>query len=411
MWTISAEDRYILRELARRVREVASQPRMEALRKKWVAHNDFQTDEPMVLFELGGIQNMVVPDSELKCVGQDARQMERMLKLRLFQAEKVRDDLVIDADLCINWQIQQHGWRNKAHDQHGKVEGGVQEGYVPIPVLSDPEEIYQMQPTTYTVLREESGKTLAFWENVLGDILNVRLRGNYWWTLGMTWDFLRLTGMETFLTLPYDDPDAFHAIMSFLEKDAENFIDFLEKESLFTLNNGNDYVGSGTCGFTHKLPGDDFDGQVKAHNLWVLMESQESVSMSPSMFKEFIFPYQKRLAERFGLCYYGCCEPLHNRFDAVAQLRNLHTVSVSPWCDMARLAEQLEKDRPLVLACKPSPALISAGFEEEPLKDHTRQALHYFKGRPVELVMKDVHTVEHDLSRCGRWVDLVRACF
>ena len=40
------------------------------------------------------------------------------------------------------------------------------------------------------------------------------------------------------------------------------------------------------------------------------MDSQETVSISPDMYGEFIFPYYKKVAERYGLLSYGCCEPV-----------------------------------------------------------------------------------------------------
>jgi len=403
---MTAKDRIILRDLAKRVREVAEGERMAELRKKWIRHNDFETSEPMVLFETGGMVCEAAPDALLECESDDARAAERVLRLRLFQAESIRDDTVIDADFRVNWDVKQDGWRKRAHNRHGDVGDEHQAGYVPIPVLTDPKQIVDMPYTTYSVDREGTARTLAFWENVFGDLLSVRLRGTYWWTLGLTWDFLRLTGLEAFLTMPYDDPKSFSDIMKFLENDALGFVKFLEAEDLFTLNNANDYVGSGTLGYTSLLPGEDFAGHVKAKHLWCLVESQESVVMSPKMFAEFIFPHQNRVAQAFGLSYYGCCEPIDQRFDTISKIENLHTVSVSAWCNMRRMAAQI--DRPLVWAAKPNPALVSSLFEEEALRGHCKEALECFGGEPMELVMKDVHTVNGDLSRCGRWVELAR---
>jgi len=255
--------------------------------------------------------------------------------------------------------------------------------------------------------RAATARDISFWENIFGDILNVRLRSGTWWTFGLTASFLSITGMEAFLTLPYDDPDAFRAIMRFLRDDALEYIRFMTDETLFCLNNGNDYVGSGSYGYTSRLPGESFDGRVKPEHLWCLMESQESVNTSPAMFGEFIFPYQKQLAELFGLCYYGCCEPVHNRFHLIEQINNLRSVSVSPWCDMESISERMAGR--YIFSRKPNPAWIStANFEEELLRKDTRRALKLTRGAPSEIIMKDVHTVYDDKSRCARWVRMVR---
>ena len=39
---------------------------------------------------------------------------------------------------------------------------------------------------------------------------------------------------------------------------------------------------------------------VQTTDQWVLLESQETVGVGPEQFAEFIFPYQRDLAARFG---------------------------------------------------------------------------------------------------------------
>jgi hypothetical protein len=46
------------------------------------------------------------------------------------------------------------------------------------------------------------------------------------------------------------------------------------------------------------------------------------------MFAEFVFPYQRPIISQFGLSYYGCCEPLHERIQIIKQLSNLRRVRI-----------------------------------------------------------------------------------
>ena len=403
---MDVNDVRVLRELAKEVREAASTPSMEEKRRLWKAHNDLKAAQPLVLFEAVSVTHELFPESSLKCQSDIARSAEKALRLKLFHASVIKDDLVVDAEYRVNFHVKQHGWREKLVYRTARGDDAGLHSYVPIPLLSDPEDIYGISHSTFSVDREKTLSELAFWEDIFGDILNVRLRGAYWWTLGMTWDFIRLTGMETFLTLPYDDEDAFHAIMRFLTDDQYRFFDFLERENLLTLNNGNDYVGSGGYGYTGELPSSDFAGTVRTKDLWCLLESQESVGMSPTMFKDFIFPYQMETSKRFGRVYYGCCEPLHERYEIIREMDNLRTLSVSPWCDMKRLSQKISKD--IIVACKPNPAFISQGFEEDALRAHVAQAKDSFKNNEIEYVMKDVHTIGGDISRITRWIDMAR---
>lgn len=76
-------------------------------------------------------------------------------------------------------------------------------------------------------------------------------------------------------------------------------------------------------------------------DMWGFVEAQETVSVSPAMYGEFVFPYHRELAERFGLNYYGCCEPYETRWQYVKQLPRLRRVSVCPWSDVATVPELL----------------------------------------------------------------------
>lgn len=403
---MTAKDVSILRELARKVREIAESPRMQELRKKWFAHNERRTTEPLVFVELFEIKDPLFP-ALLQCETEEARAIEKKLRTRIFQAENVQDDTVVDANWPVNWKVKIRGWKEKLQEKRSLDMEGRNLGHVAVPILEDPWDVEELEKSTFEVDRKGTMEELWRMQCLFGDILNVQIEGVYWWTMGTTATFLRITGMEDFLIMPYDDPEAFHRIMQFMEDDQLAFLDFLQKEDLFTLNCANHYVGSGTHGFTTQLPAKDFTGTVRPKDLWVLMESQESVTMSPKMFGEFIFPYQKRMAERFGLCYYGCCEPLHDRFDYVKTIENLHSLSVSPWCDMASIAEQMEGK--YIFCRKQNPAWISTErFEEDLLREDTRAALAVTKDLPSEFVMKDLHTVNGDFDRCRRWTELVR---
>jgi len=408
MPNISASDRLILRELARQVRDAANAPRMEALRRKWYAHNDFKTDDPIVLIELGGIQNNEIIDLRtLQCEGDEARAIERGFRLKLFQALEVKDDLVLDAEYRVGWATRETGWRNKIQMRHSADRKGATLGHVPEPILKEPYNPSVLEPAKWTVDRDATIKNLAYWENLFGDILSVRLHAGYWWSLGMTGSFLNITGMEAFLILPYDNPDAYHAIMKFLSDDILAYLKFMTDEGLFSFNNGNDYIGSGSYGYTTALPGDAFTGQIRPEHLWCLMESQESVNTSPQMFGEFTFPYQKKLAELFGFCYYGCCEPVDNRFHLIERIKNLRSVSVSPWTNLDKIAEMMAGR--YIFSRKPNPALISTErFEEEILRKDMAHMLRLTRGVPSEVIMKDVHTVNGDRARCVKWVQMMR---
>ena len=52
----------------------------------------------------------------------------------------------------------------------------------------------------------------------------------------------------------YDNPDGLHRLMRFLCDDHLAFARWLEREGLLSLNNANDYIGSGSMGYSNALP-------------------------------------------------------------------------------------------------------------------------------------------------------------
>ncbi len=62
--------------------------------------------------------------------------------------------------------------------------------------------------------------------------------------------------------------------------------------------------------------------------------------------------------ERFGLGYYGCCEPLDTKIDIVRKIPNVRKISMSPWVKVERGAERIGGD--FVFSRKPSPALLAS---------------------------------------------------
>ena len=224
----------------------------------------------------------------------------------------------------------------------------------------------------------------------------------------MTMTAIHLAGLQNLMLYMYDSPDGLHRLMDFLKQDHMALLDWMEAENLLNLNNRNDYVGSGSVGYSDEL-GTPPSEHVRISDLWGLSESQETVGVSPDLFEEFVFKYQQPVIERFGLCYYGCCEPVHTRWHVIKKLRNLRKISISPWCDEEAIAPEIGPD--YVYCRKPNPTLISTeSFDEDAIRRDLRHTLDVCRAHhcPLEIAMKDVHTVNHEPARLARWVELAR---
>ncbi len=75
--------------------------------------------------------------------------------------------------------------------------------------------------------------------------------------------------------------------------------------------------------------------------------------------------------------------------------------------DQASMARELGER--LVFSRKSDPLLVSTSiFDEEAIRAELRQTLELARGCRVELIMKDVHTLDNHPERLPRWVELAR---
>lgn len=409
--TISTHDRDVLRRLAERKASIAADPVNLERRDLWYRHDADTSGRPMVLAEIGGIRDRVlpIPESSYECTNPWARGLEQRLRFEIYQFDVLRDDHVVEPTMEVNWKVDVSDYGVQPTFYHTQNEGHLAARRWD-PALADLDRDFaRLRPRTYCVDRQATQAEQERLERVFAGILPVRIRGGFWWTLGMTWTAIELIGLDNLMLSMYDNPQGLHRLMAFLRDDSLRYASWLEAEGLLGLNNENDYIGSGSMGYTRALPAAGWQpgAPVRTLDQWVLLESQETVGVGPDQFAEFVFPYQQEIARRFGRVYYGCCEPVHTRLHVLRQLPNLERISVSPWADEAQMARHLGPR--VVISRKPSPTLVSTRvFDEDAILADLRHTLDVTRGCRVELIMKDVHTLNDEPGRLPRWVELAR---
>ncbi|MBE3123401.1 MAG: hypothetical protein IMZ65_01185, partial [Planctomycetes bacterium] len=276
------------------------------------------------------------------------------------------------------------------------------------PLKSYDDDLPRLRFPRITVDHAATEAMLATARDTLGDLLPVRLRGRWWWSLGLTQTLIGLRGLNQIMLDMYDHPEELKRLMAILRDGTLAMVEDMESQGLLSLNNDNTYVGSGGFGFTRELPAPGFDPKkVRTADMWGFCESQETASVSPAMFEEFVFAYQLPLLERFGLNCYGCCEPLHTRWHVIRKAPRLRRVSVSAWADHAKMAEYLG-DRCLY-SLKPNPApLARPVMDEDETRASLRQILEVARGCRIEIVMKDNHTIGRNPQNVIRWCRLAQ---
>ncbi|MCY2929021.1 MAG: hypothetical protein NTV86_05915 [Planctomycetota bacterium] len=398
---LSSKDREILRSLAARVREISELPEMAARARRWYALNSLKPERPMVQCSPEGAWGELLPPSLCQIEDPRLRDWEYNLRARVYRWEHIQDDMAFEAIFPVGWEVDWGNFGVSIPRRQGDNRGS----YVWEPPIKDLDaDFARLHMRRQAVDRPRTMEAYELARSVFDGLLEVRIVGWLPWTMGLTWSAIDLIGLERLMTAMIDEPDRLHRLMAFLRDDMMQLITWAEKEGVLSINNASGFVGSGGSAYTHELPqGDWKPGQpVRLKDLWGFGESQETVGVSPAMFGEFIFPYQLPLLAKFGLNCYGCCEAVHQRWSYIKRIPNLRRVSVSPWADQAMMAEAMGST--CVFSRKPNPAMICASFNEDHIRADIRNTLSIAGKLPLELVMKDTHTVQNQPHRITRWV-------
>ncbi len=408
------KDRETIRKLATRWMELASLPVMEERARLWTALKDLQAERPMVLFETWTVENYVRED-ELACEDEYLRGIERSMRMVIRQVEEIGDDYVLEPFFRVVWETTGADYGVDLTFIRAEDNLGGNLGFHYNHPIKTPEDVSRLKHGTWKIEQEQTLEHAKLLEDVIGDILPVKLQGTDGFLPYLTGDLYKLIGNDNLLTWLFDAPEAVHQAMAFLRDDRLMLYEWLESENMLGLNNNSIIVGSGSPGYTSDLPQPDYagndrlDGKVRLKDLWVWSESQETTMISPRMFKEFFLPYIAEVASRFGKVYYGCCDPVHDRWEIIqSQIPHIGAVSISPWCDQRVMGEKLGKE--VVFSRKPKPWLISGESADwEGLRQDVDETVQAARDCNLEIIYRDVYRIHEDRPRLKKWVDLVRS--
>lgn len=401
---ISSHDRDVLRRLAEQKAQIASLPIHRYTADEWARNNSMRPGKPMVWID--EICWNEFPDEQLRPQIEDPflRRIEVALRREIYQWQHMPVDMVVepvvhcpmaidDGDFGIAVQAD----RLKLDESsdivsrrfHGQFESEKDIEKIRMPVVVHDEA--------------ESQRRYCLLMDTIGDILAIEMRGRAgaWFA---PWDELvQWWGVEEALTDLTMRPELIHAAMDRLVSAWLSRLEQWERLELLSLNNGNVRVGSGGPGYTTELPSRQFNpAHVRAGDLWGCATAQIFGDVSPAMHDEFALNYERRWLDRFGLTYYGCCEPLHTKADILRAIPNLRKVSVSPRAEVAAAAANMG-DR-YVLSIKPNPAVL-AGQRWDPaaVRRDLEELLRRARGCVVEIIMKDISTVRYEPQRLFDW--------
>jgi hypothetical protein len=403
-------DRSLLRNLARDLAEIAALDVHQQTIANWKRLNMLQPGKPMVYIYQEPWHELDV-DGELTLLCQDDfnRSIEQQLRRTLYHWRHLRGDMVILPQFINPYVIRDSGYgldedvdivrTDDSNDvvsrhYHVRIRSEADLDLIKTPVVSH----------DIVATRRNADRL----NDLFGDILPIVTCGVGYQSYA-PWDWLvRLWGVQEALVDLVERPALVHAAMERLTNAVMTQLDQLESQNLLTLSNTN-ITGQGGLGYTDVLPQPGFDpAYIHPRDMWGGAMSQIFSAVSPAIHEEFALQYEARWLKRFGLCYYGCCDPLDWKVPMLKRnLPNLRKISMSPWVDVERGARAIGAD--YVFSYKPSPAVLAGDeWHPEQVRADLTRVLEITRGCYVELILKDISTVRYQPQRLWEWAEIAR---
>ncbi|MFB3893080.1 MAG: hypothetical protein ACE15C_13775 [Phycisphaerae bacterium] len=403
---MTTSDRKILRDLARRVAEIAALPIMAERRELWKRHNSLGKCRPMILVFPEGSWRELLPPDALKCEGEKARSIEHDLRIRIYTHERMDTDMVIEAEWIVSKAISSTGWGIEPKWHWSDQATGARTFD---PVIFTPADLKKIKLPQISHDQKATADALIAAQELFGDILDVRLKGVAHVSFHLMGLYTAWRGLCQAMEDMCDNPGMLHEAMSILEEGYRGMVRQWDEQGLLSLNNDRTYHSSGGVGYTDELPPKGYDtDHIHPSDMWASAESQEMALVSPAMHAEFALDYEKRLLAPFGLNGYGCCEDLTRKLDDVLTIPNIRRISISPFADVDACAAKLGGKA--IFSWKPHPAHLAGEFNEGLVRSYIRHALDVClaNGCVLEMILKDTHTCDNHPERFTRWTQIAR---
>ncbi len=401
-------DRDVLKRLAATHAEIAATPVHVEKAQLWQRLNGLDQVRPVVWINEVPWNELNVDDElTLCCAHPWARQLETELRQTIYQWRHFPADMVVNDWLACPLAIHSTDFGIVEDVDVVKTDetSAIVSRHFNLQI-TEPEDIAKIKMPVVTHNEEATAIRYGVMSELFGDICPVKRLGqtHIWFT---PWDYLvRWWGVQEAMMDLVLRPDMVNSAVSRMVDAWMIELDQFEDQNLLALDNNNTRVGSGGYGYTDELPGSDFDpDHVRPNNMWGCSNAQIFSEVSPDMHWEFALRHDVRWLERFGLTYYGCCEPLHNKLHLLNQIPNLRKISVSAWADIDKIMAEAA-DR-YVLSIKPNPAILAEdNWRPHLAREELEHKLEQSRGANVEIILKDVSTVRYDPQRLWEWADI-----
>jgi hypothetical protein len=403
---LTSDEKTVLRKLGSEISKIAALPVHQEKARLWTSMNDLKSVRPMVwINEIPWHQMNVNGELTIKTINPWAQELEQKLRRIIYQWTHMPGDMVVndylecplsihstDFGIIEDVDIVKTDINSDIYSRHFKIQ------------IKEPEDIYKIKMPRITHHEKTTKVVYETMVDLFRDIMPVKKVGqtHIWFT---PWDYLiRWWGIEEAMLDLVMRPDMVNAAVDRMVDAWTIELDQFIAMNLLSLDNDNTRIGSGGYGYTSALPGKNYDpDSIKPYNMWGCSNAQIFTQVSPEMHWEFALKHEMRWLEKWGMTYYGCCEPLDNKIEILNRIPNLRKISVSPWANIDTIVHKVGEK--YVLSVKPSPAIFVADkFDSGSAKSSLEEVIKKTRGVcHVEFIMKDISTVSYHPEWLWEW--------
>ncbi len=391
------QEREYVRELARKVAELASTPENEKIKKRWRDVNALRKpDRAPVWCCPVGCWAELLPDDSLQCSDTYLRGIERELRQILIKHD-IGDDTpvqnfwpipaVFDVDPPNIWGVEIK--RNKPD-----IDGGA---WAYDPPLKTEEDFDRLKIPTYTFSAAKTEEALARAHETIGDVLPVKLTCGPNVNPTLETQAAELRGLGQLLLDMAEKPHLVHRLMTHVRDATLAVMSQIEATGLLTFN------GIGPMYESDPIGNIPQNGRLTYSNLWGHANNQEFDRISPRMWEEFALNYQMPVLTRFGLVSYGCCDDLTDKIDGVLTIPNLRIFVCSAWTDLDKVIDKCGTRYTIMWRQKASDVVFAKDCELDRIRQHLENGMSKLHGCYYQVVLRELQTLAGHYDRLHVW--------
>ena len=175
---INDQEREILRQLAAKVTEYASDEKQAKKRELWYAHNSLKRIRPMVIAFPEGAWLEILPWNEMVCKDAFYRAYEWTMRRLCYRYEYFDDDYVIEPviEVPLVYEITPfiQGCKTLLHTS---MEGDGQGVHQDVILLNEEEDIEKLSKPKFKFDKEATDRKVCLIKDIIGDLIEVRPYG------------------------------------------------------------------------------------------------------------------------------------------------------------------------------------------------------------------------------------------